>query len=147
MLVNRPEPSSFSGPAFGFKSGTPSGQRGMTTGSAARTTAHELSSDSRRMAQREVMRRMTHRFAQRCKALAPPRNNWRGYTSNHPHPIMKHFLLHCCAGLLWLAPLPVFAQKASPKPVEMKSPGYPSELTDTGLSGVAEVDFSVKTDG
>jgi TonB family protein len=39
------------------------------------------------------------------------------------------------------------AQKVEPKLIEAPSPGYPEELTDTGLSGAAEVDITVKADG
>ena len=39
------------------------------------------------------------------------------------------------------------AQKVNPKLVSAPSPGYPEELTDTGLSGKAEVDITVKADG
>jgi TonB family protein len=39
------------------------------------------------------------------------------------------------------------AQKIDPKPIDTPSPGYPEALTDTGLSGAAEVDFTVKADG
>lgn len=46
-----------------------------------------------------------------------------------------------------LAPGWVLAQKTPPKPLTATSPGYPEELNDTGLSGVAEVDFVVKADG
>ena len=39
------------------------------------------------------------------------------------------------------------AQKTDPKPINTPLPGYPETLTDTGLSGVAEVDITVKADG
>jgi protein TonB len=39
------------------------------------------------------------------------------------------------------------ADKTPPKVASAPSPGYPEELTDTGLSGVAEVDIIVKADG
>lgn len=49
--------------------------------------------------------------------------------------------------VLALAPISALAQKVPPKPLETPSPGYPEELTDTGLSGRAEVDIVVKADG
>lgn len=50
--------------------------------------------------------------------------------------------------VLALAPLSALAQKTPPKPLpENASPGYPEELTDTGVSGRAEVDVIVKSDG
>ncbi len=51
--------------------------------------------------------------------------------------------------LVWLAlgVVSAPAQKVDPKPLDTPSPGYPESLTDTGLSGVAEVDFTVKADG
>lgn len=61
---------------------------------------------------------------------------------------MKPSLLSCA--LFALASLPLVAAddpKASPKLLTSTSPGYPAELTDTGLSGRAEVDITVKTDG
>jgi TonB family protein len=48
---------------------------------------------------------------------------------------------------LAFCPLVVLAQKVDPKPVSMPSPGYPEALTDSGLSGIAEVDVVVKADG
>lgn len=61
---------------------------------------------------------------------------------------MNKILLPLClaAGLLSL-PLAAHAQKVAPKPVSMPSPGYPDALTDTGLSGQAEVDATIKADG
>jgi TonB family protein len=41
----------------------------------------------------------------------------------------------------------LFAQTSDPKPKSGAMPPYPTELTDTGLNGVAEVDLTVKTDG
>jgi TonB family protein len=48
---------------------------------------------------------------------------------------------------LLLCPAILFAQKVAPKPVTVASPGYPAELTDTGMNGAAEVDFIIKADG
>ena len=48
---------------------------------------------------------------------------------------------------LTLCPLVGFSQKVDPKPVSTPSPGYPESLTDTGISGIAEVDLIVKADG
>lgn len=50
-------------------------------------------------------------------------------------------------GLVALLPIAVHAQKVAPKAEAAPSPGYPEELTDTGLNGQAEVDFTVKADG
>ena len=60
---------------------------------------------------------------------------------------MKRPLRLCLAGWLLLAPALLSAQRVSPKPLAMPSPGYPEELTDTGFNGAAEVDFAVKADG
>jgi TonB family protein len=60
---------------------------------------------------------------------------------------MKRPLRLCLAGWLLLAPALLSAQRTNPKPLATTSPGYPEELTDTGLSGAAEVDFTVKADG
>lgn len=46
-----------------------------------------------------------------------------------------------------LATAGALAQKTDPRPINTPSPGYPEALTDTGLSGQAEVDFTVKADG
>ena len=60
---------------------------------------------------------------------------------------MKRPLRLCLAGWLLLVPALLSAQRVSPKPLAMPSPGYPEELTDTGFNGAAEVDFAVKADG
>jgi len=39
------------------------------------------------------------------------------------------------------------AQQVNPKGVSTPSPGYPDSMTDTGISGRAEVDITIKTDG
>jgi TonB family protein len=53
----------------------------------------------------------------------------------------------CLAGCLAFVAASSFAQKVGPKPLNVSSPGYPEELTDTGMNGQAEVDFVVKADG
>jgi TonB family protein len=58
----------------------------------------------------------------------------------------RHLLSLFAAVTACVAP-PVCAQKVPPKPIAAVSPGYPEELTDSGLNGVAEVDFVVKADG
>jgi TonB family protein len=61
---------------------------------------------------------------------------------------MKTSLVRIClAGCLAFAAVSSFAQKVAPKPLNVSSPGYPEELTDTGMNGQAEVDFIVKADG
>jgi TonB family protein len=57
--------------------------------------------------------------------------------------------LHSIGFLLGMAlgTATALAQKADPKPISTPSPGYPESLTDTGLSGAAEVDITVKADG
>jgi TonB family protein len=64
--------------------------------------------------------------------------------SPSPHPLRASFWL--ALGLV-LAASPLHAQKIDPKVINAPSPGYPSELTDSGLSGSAEVDIVVKADG
>jgi len=41
----------------------------------------------------------------------------------------------------------VHAQKVPPKPISTPAPEYPAELTDTGLSGNAVVEATIKADG
>jgi len=61
---------------------------------------------------------------------------------------MTKLLLKCClAGCLLLGIASARAQVVNPKPVSTPNPGYPDSLTDTGLSGRAEVDITIKTDG
>ncbi len=48
---------------------------------------------------------------------------------------------------LTLGAMPLRAQVVAPKAVTTPSPGYPEALTDTGLSGQAEVDITIKADG
>jgi TonB family protein len=78
--------------------------------------------------------------------LASRSNNYPGHASVCHLPAMKS---SCCrlAGVLLLSVTLARAERVSPKPIDVTSPGYPIELTDTGLSGVAEVDFVVKPDG
>ncbi|HVS53417.1 MAG TPA: energy transducer TonB [Opitutaceae bacterium] len=57
---------------------------------------------------------------------------------------MKKVLLLAC--FVFAAAL-VRAEKTAPKVVSASSPGYPEELTDTGMNGAAEVDIVVKADG
>ena len=56
-----------------------------------------------------------------------------------------HKSLMCC--ILFACASVSDAQTISPKPLNAPSPGYPEELIDTGFSGRAEVDVTVKTDG
>jgi TonB family protein len=57
-------------------------------------------------------------------------------------------LLRCCLGAcLVTGALSLRAQTVAPKAVTTPSPGYPEALTDTGLSGQAEVDITIKADG
>lgn len=60
---------------------------------------------------------------------------------------MKHSLSFCTAILFAIASASAMAQKVDPKLVKPVSPEYPQELTDTGLSGRAEVDVTIKADG
>lgn len=61
---------------------------------------------------------------------------------------MKRTLLQLwVTGLVALLPVTLHAQKVAPKADTAPSPGYPEELTDSGLNGQAEVDFIVKADG
>jgi TonB family protein len=60
------------------------------------------------------------------------------------NPIIARCVL---AALIALGASTAAAQKVSPKPAVTPSPGYPEELTDTGLNGQAEVDITVKADG
>ena len=41
----------------------------------------------------------------------------------------------------------LFAQSINPKPVTFPSPKYPTELVDTGTSGEATIDVTIKADG
>ena len=61
---------------------------------------------------------------------------------------MKNLLMSCVLAA-FLAPGVVAAEvpKTSPKLLSSPPPGYPAELTDTGISGQAEVDVTVKADG
>jgi TonB family protein len=59
----------------------------------------------------------------------------------------KTFLRICLAGGLVLAAASARAQVVNPKPISTPTPGYPESLTDTGMSGRAEVDITIKTDG
>jgi TonB family protein len=56
-------------------------------------------------------------------------------------------LLSLLAAITGCVTLPLHAQRVAPKPIAAVSPGYPDELTDTGINGTAEVDFVVKADG
>jgi len=57
-------------------------------------------------------------------------------------------LWRCCLGACFvIGALSLRAQTVAPKPVSTPSPGYPESLTDTGLSGQAEVDITIKADG
>jgi TonB family protein len=61
---------------------------------------------------------------------------------------MTKLLLKCClAGCLILGIASARAQMVNPKAVSTPNPGYPDSLTDTGLSGRAEVDVTIKPDG
>ncbi len=54
------------------------------------------------------------------------------------------------AAALLLAVLPaatVLAQRVNPKPVVMRSPDYPTALTDSGRDGTVTVEFAVEVDG
>ena len=53
----------------------------------------------------------------------------------------------CLVGCLVLGLAAARAQVVNPKAVSTPNPGYPEALTDTGLSGRAEVDITIKTDG
>lgn len=61
---------------------------------------------------------------------------------------MRNLLLRFALSVLAAASLlAADAPKASPKILDAPSPGYPTELVDTGISGQAEVDITVKIDG
>ncbi len=61
---------------------------------------------------------------------------------------MKKMLLSfCLAGCLALGAATALAQKVPPKIINHPLPGYPKELTNTGLDGVVEVDVLIKADG
>lgn len=57
---------------------------------------------------------------------------------------MKRFLLLAC---FLTATALARAERTAPKVANTPSPTYPEELTDSGLSGTAEVDIVVKADG
>jgi len=59
----------------------------------------------------------------------------------------KTLLGFCLAGCLVLGVVSARAQLVNPKAVSTPSPAYPDALTDTGLSGQAEVDITIKSDG
>lgn len=63
-------------------------------------------------------------------------------------PLMNKTLLpFCFAACLTLGSATALAQRVPPKLITPVSPGYPQELTDTGMNGRAEIDVTVKADG